>query len=99
MAGFIQRRKLDLLLAIFSNLQYGSLTVTLPDGSTRLFDGAQPGPSADVHFTHVLVDVLLLIAPFGLYANLGWFSIPMTGLFTQAKEELAALWQQFQEGF
>ena len=35
-----------------------------------------------MHFTHVLVDVLLLIAPFGLYANLGWFSIPMTGLFT-----------------
>ena len=35
-----------------------------------------------VHFTHILVDVLLLLAPFGLFANLGWFAIPMTGLFT-----------------
>ena len=28
-------------------------------------------PLAYVHFTHCLVDILLLIAPFGLYANLG----------------------------
>ena len=61
MAGFIQRRKLDLLLAIFSNLQYGSLTVTLPDGSTRVFDGARPGPSADVQF-HSMDAVARLIS-------------------------------------
>ena len=51
MAGFIQRRKLDLLLAIFSNLQYGSLTVTLPDGSTRVFDGLGPAPRQTYSFT------------------------------------------------
>ena len=61
MAGFIQRRKLDLLLAIFSNLQYGSLTVTLPDGSTSVFDGARPGPSADVQF-HSMDAVARLIS-------------------------------------
>ena len=61
MAGFIQRRKLDLLLAIFSNLQYGSLTLTLPDGSTRVFDSARPGPSADVQF-HSMDAVVRLIS-------------------------------------
>ena len=60
MAGFIQRRKLDLLLAIFSNLQYGSLTVTLPDGSTRVFDGLGR-PSADVQF-HSMDAVARLIS-------------------------------------
>ena len=48
MAGFIQRRKLDLLFAIFSRLQFGSLKVTLPDGTSRDFRGAAPGPAADV---------------------------------------------------
>ena len=37
-------------------------------------------PLAYVHFTHCLVDILLLIAPFGLYPNLGVFSVPMTGI-------------------
>ena len=46
MAGFIERRKLDLLCAIFSGLQFGTLTVCLPDGSTRSFSGARPGPDA-----------------------------------------------------
>lgn len=48
MAGFIQRRKLDLLLALFARLQFGALSVTLPDGTRHDFQGASPGPSADV---------------------------------------------------
>jgi hypothetical protein len=36
-------------------------------------------PLAYVHFTHCLVDITLLIAPFGLYPRLGLFAIPMTG--------------------
>ena len=37
-------------------------------------------PLAYVHLTHCLVDILLGIAPFGLYPNLGLLSIPMTVL-------------------
>ena len=48
MAGFIERRKLDLLCAIFSALQFGTLTVNLPDGSSRSFRGARPGPDAEL---------------------------------------------------
>ena len=51
MAGFIQRRKLDLLLAIFSNLQYGSLTVTLPDGVQGCLTALGPAPRQTYSFT------------------------------------------------
>lgn len=39
-------------------------------------------PLAYVHLTHCLVDILLGIAPFGLYPNLGLLSIPMTVLIS-----------------
>ncbi len=48
MKGFFDRRKLDLLLALFSRLQYGRLAVTLPDGSRHEFAGVQPGPQAEM---------------------------------------------------
>ena len=61
MTSFIQRRKLDLLFAIFARLQFGSLTVTLPDGTQRDFQGAKPGPSADVTL-HSMAAVSRIIA-------------------------------------
>jgi len=48
MAGFIERRKLDLLFAIFSGLQFGALTVNLPDGGRRVFRGNREGPAAEI---------------------------------------------------
>ena len=48
MAGFIERRKMDLLCAIFSGLQFGTLTVSLPDGTSRSFRGERSGPDADL---------------------------------------------------
>ena len=37
------------LLKIFSHIQYGQLTLTLPDGSSHSFTGKQAGPTADMH--------------------------------------------------
>ena len=48
MTGFFDRRKLDLLLALFSRLQYGHLEVILPDGRRYLFDGERTGPRAEM---------------------------------------------------
>ena len=48
MTGFFDRRKLDLLLALFSRLQFGRLDLTLPDGTTHEFVGPQPGPQAEM---------------------------------------------------
>ena len=48
MAGFFERRKSDVLLAIFSRLQFGHLVVTLPDGSVHGFKGVEPGPHAEM---------------------------------------------------
>ena len=48
MTGFFDRRKLDLLLALFSRLQYGHLEVILPDGTRYLFDGERTGPRAEM---------------------------------------------------
>jgi len=56
-------------------------------------------PLAYVHFTHCLVDILLLLAPFGLYAHLGWFAIPMTGLFTLFYRGLLELSKSFLDPF
>jgi predicted membrane chloride channel (bestrophin family) len=56
-------------------------------------------PLAYVHFTHCLVDILLLIAPFALYANLGFFAIPMTGLFTLFYRGLLELSKSFLDPF
>jgi cyclopropane-fatty-acyl-phospholipid synthase len=36
------------LLRVLEKLQYGRLTVELPDGSTRTFNGREPGPDARV---------------------------------------------------
>lgn len=56
-------------------------------------------PLAYVHFTHCLVDILLLIAPFALYANLGCFAIPMTGLFALFYRGLLELSKSFLDPF
>ena len=48
MAGFWDRRKLNFLLSIFSRLEFGQLTVTLPDGAVRVFKGQKQGPHADL---------------------------------------------------
>jgi cyclopropane-fatty-acyl-phospholipid synthase len=53
MTGFIDRRRLDLLLALFSRLQYGRLAVTLPDGSRHEFAGARPGPRAEMTINRI----------------------------------------------
>lgn len=47
-ARFIDRKKLDMLARIIANTQYGSLTVTWPDGRSQTFEGKEPGPSCDV---------------------------------------------------
>ena len=48
MAGFWERRKLTFLISIFSKLEHGRLTLTLPDGETRVFIGKKDGPHADL---------------------------------------------------
>lgn len=48
MTGFFDRRKLDLLLALFSRLKYGRLDVVLPDGTKHRFEGAVSGPQAEM---------------------------------------------------
>ena len=53
MTGFIDRRRLDLLLALFSRLQYGRLALTLPDGSRHEFAGARPGPQAEMTINRI----------------------------------------------
>ena len=60
MAGFWDRRKLTLLLSIFSKLEYGRLTVTLPDGEVREFSGTKDGPHASLKInTHDAVSRML----------------------------------------
>ena len=60
MAGFWDRRKLNLLLSIFSKLEYGRLTVTLPDGGVREFAGTKDGPHATLKInTHDAVSRML----------------------------------------
>ncbi|NBB84127.1 MAG: methyltransferase domain-containing protein [Alphaproteobacteria bacterium] len=41
-------RLMKLMLALGPRLRVGTLDVTLPDGSTRRFGGAEPGPAADL---------------------------------------------------
>ena len=64
-AGFEQ-------LALHKCCDLRSACMTVPD------ELAARMPLAYVHFTHCLVDILLFLAPFGIYANLGAFAIPMT---------------------
>ena len=40
------------LLKIFSHIQYGALTLTLPDGTSHKFTGKQAGPTADMQLIH-----------------------------------------------
>ena len=53
MTGFFDRRKLDLLLALFSRLQYGRLDVLVPDGTSHRFDGPEAGPHAEMSINHM----------------------------------------------
>ena len=56
-------------------------------------------PLAYVHLTHCLVDILLLVAPFALYAHLGVFSIPMTGVIALFYRGLLELSKSFLDPF
>merc|ERR1719198_56730 len=56
-------------------------------------------PLAYVHFTHILVDTLLLIAPFGLFPNLGLFAVPMTGVLALFFRGLLELSKSFLDPF
>ena len=48
MTGFFEKRKSDVLLAIFSRLQFGHLVVTFPDGARHEFTGVKAGPRAEM---------------------------------------------------
>jgi predicted membrane chloride channel (bestrophin family) len=56
-------------------------------------------PLAYVHFTHCLVDILLLIAPFGLYSSLGLLAIPMTAVISLFYRGLLELSKSFLDPF
>ena len=56
-------------------------------------------PLAYVHLTHCLVDVLLLIAPFGLYPHLGVLSVPMAGIISIFYRGLLELSKSFLDPF
>ena len=56
-------------------------------------------PLAYVHFTHCLVDVLMMITPFGLYPHLGIFAIPMTGVMALFYRGLLELSKSFLDPF
>ena len=44
-----QKYLIDLFLKAFSCTTHGTMTITLPDGSTQTFGGALPGVDADMH--------------------------------------------------
>ncbi|MEK9622310.1 MAG: cyclopropane-fatty-acyl-phospholipid synthase family protein [Alphaproteobacteria bacterium] len=50
MAGFIDKKKIEMLAAIAANTQYGSMTVSWPDGSSQTFTGQKLGPVCDISF-------------------------------------------------
>ena len=54
-------------------------------------------PLAYVHFTHLLVDALLLLAPFALYAKLGAFAIILNGIIALFYRGLLELSKSFLE--
>lgn len=54
-------------------------------------------PLAYVHFTHLLVDALLLLAPFALYAKLGAFAIVLNGIIALFYRGLLELSKSFLE--
>lgn len=56
-------------------------------------------PLAYVHLTHCLVDILLLLAPLGLYPHLGVISIPMTGIISLFYRGLLELSKSFLDPF
>ena len=49
MFSFLNGIRQKTLLSLASSLQFGSLDLTLPDGSTHHFTGPEPGPHADLH--------------------------------------------------
>eukprot|EP00965_Chrysotila_dentata_P085354 2816039-Pleurochrysis_carterae.AAC.1 len=56
-------------------------------------------PLAYVHFTHFLVDTLLVLAPLSLYPKLGVFSILITGIITLFFRGLLELSKSFLDPF
>jgi len=56
-------------------------------------------PLSYVHFTHFLVDSLLLLAPFALYPKTGAFSIFLTGVMTLFYRGLLELSKSFLDPF
>lgn len=58
--SFFDRRRAKFLVNIVSHIQFGHITLTLPDGTSHLFDGGQPGPRADLtlHTMDALMRIL-----------------------------------------
>ncbi|CAB9515685.1 expressed unknown protein [Seminavis robusta] len=56
-------------------------------------------PLAYVHLVQVLVDSLLVLAPFSLYSGMGSLSIPLTGLLTLFYKGLLELSKSFLDPF
>ena len=47
--SFFDQRKINFLVSIISRIQFGTITLTTPDGTVHDFSAAEPGPSADLH--------------------------------------------------
>ena len=56
-------------------------------------------PLAYVHMTHLLVDVLLFLAPFALYPKLGAFAAPLNGIIALFYRGLLELSKSFLDPF
>ena len=56
-------------------------------------------PLAYVHLVQVLVDVLIVLAPFALYAKLGPFTVPMSAVQTIFYRGFLALSKSFLDPF
>ena len=47
--SFFDQRKIKFLVSIISRIQFGSISLTTPDGTVHEFSAAGQGPSADLH--------------------------------------------------
>ena len=56
-------------------------------------------PLAYVHFTHLLVDALLFLAPFALYARLGVFAVVLNSVIALFYRGLLELSKSFLDPF
>ena len=62
-------------------------------------DAAARMPLAYVHLVQILVDVLVVLAPFALYGKIGFFTIPLVGVLTIFFRGFLALSKSFLDPF